>query len=123
MPSLLDWTQAEVAYEKFEAYSMDPANEKSNGKWMAFEALGYSVHDRIARRAGAENVVTQLRATLPPTPPPPISRITDYGDRYETTHDICGPNGRRGTLFAVWQVSESSPAPRLVTNWLEVHKT
>jgi hypothetical protein len=122
MPSQPDWTKAEVAREKFAAYSMDPANQNSRGKWKAFEALGYRVHDAAARLEDADAVIGQLRATLPPDPPPPIVRFTQYGDRYETAHPIQGLNGRCGTLFAVWQVADGSPGPRLVTNWLEVHK-
>src|SRR5712691_6519370 len=57
--------KAEIDQNKFERYSMDPANEKNQGKWKAFEELGYDVRNESGRRAGAQHVTTQLRENLP----------------------------------------------------------
>lgn len=118
----VNWGAAEIDPRKFTAYSMDPGNDGAGGKWKAFAALGFEVEEPQARASAAATVIEQMRATMPPDPPPPASRFTDWGDRYETTHTIEGPNGRKGRLEVVWQVDPGVTHPRLVTNFLKVHK-
>ena len=45
-----------------------------------------------------------------------------FGRRFEVEIPITGPNGRPGTLFTAWQVDSGSAAPRMITNWLKVHR-
>lgn len=117
-----DWSDAEIALEKFAAYSMDPDNPGSGGKSRAFEALGFQVRDPEARLNAARDVIEQLRASVPPEPPPALERLTEYGARYRTHHPVKGPNGRAGTLVVVWQAAPGATTPRLVTNFLKAHK-
>jgi hypothetical protein len=111
---------ATIDLAKFDRYSMDPNNTGNGGKWKAFQALGYDVQTEGGRTAGAQNVVNQLREKLATTPAS-LGKSSTFGPRYEVRIEIKGPNGREGTLQTVWQTDVGSSAPRLITNWLEVH--
>lgn len=112
---------AEIDSKKFEEYSMNPTNERNNGKWKAFEQLGYDVQSESRRKDSSQDVVTQLRDTLPGIPSTE-GQTSPYGTRFEVRSTILGPNGGEGTLVSVWQIDKSSETPRMITNWLEVHK-
>lgn len=88
---------------------------------MAFEALGFDVGSGAGRHKAAIEVAELLRAdvALSPHPPP---RPSAWGMRYDTKTLITGPNGRKGMLNAVWQQDPGVSEPRLITNWLQVHK-
>lgn len=118
----VDWDAVEISLEKFVHYSMHPTHTASNGKWLAFADIGFALSTDEARLDAARAVVQQMRASLPPVPPPPLARLSDHGRRYKTSHPIQGPNGRWGTLFVVWQVAPATRTPVLVTNYLRVHK-
>jgi hypothetical protein len=60
------------------------------------------------------------RSSSPPRPAT-AGKASDYGQRFEVRIPITGPKGN-GTLVTVWQIDKGSDAPRLITNWLEVHK-
>jgi len=109
---------AKIPEAKFLRYSMDPS-ANTNGKWRAWRELGYDVEEN--RAAAADDVTQQLRHGLP-TSPAEHPQQTAYGLRLTTGTDIRGPNGRRGTLRCVWQYDLGSDEPRLITNWLEVHR-
>jgi hypothetical protein len=114
-------SEAEIDPSKFENYSMDPTNPNNGGKWQAFEELGYDVHNPTGRQAGAQNVMSQLRDTLDDTPAT-LGKTSTHGQRFEVRVQIQGPNGKNGTLVTVWQYDNGSSSPRLITNWLEVHR-
>jgi len=71
---------AQIDIRKFEQYSMDPNNLKNGGKWTAFAAIGYDVQSLEGRRAGAQDVINQLRAKLT-NAPATTSEASIYGDR------------------------------------------
>lgn len=51
---------AQIDFRKFEEYSMNPNNPASQGKWMAFAALGYDVQSIESRKAAAQNIINQM---------------------------------------------------------------
>lgn len=119
LPMLPNADRARLDRRKFTAYSMAPENPRNRGKWKAWDRLGYDVHN--AREHAADDVIRQIERQVRDTPARAGKR-SEYGQRFETEHLIVGPNGRRGTVFAVWQVDRGSSTPRLLTNLLKVHK-
>jgi hypothetical protein len=111
--------RAQISPAKFVRYSMDPAAQ-SGSKWKAWGALGYDVVN--GREDAAADVERQLRAALP-SAETSGRQTTRHGTRVSTRTLVRGPNGRRGTLVSVWQYDGDSSEPRMITNWLEVHKT
>lgn len=121
-PPLENAKGAKVDEGKFSRYSMDPAkNDKNNGKWKAWQELGYDVNNAEARSTAADSIARQVRQELPHTPARNRTE-TPYGTRFETEHQIVGPNGNHGTLVIVWQYDKGSSVPRQITNWVKVHK-
>ena len=56
------------------------------------------------------------------TLPAQAGKETGFGRRFEVSVPITGPNGRKGTLFTVWQFDQGSTTPRMITNLLKVHQ-
>lgn len=112
--------KAVVDPAKFTSYSMDPNNKNNSGKSAAFKAIGFDVDDEAKRAAAASEVMNQLKAALPGTPAT-AGKASEHGQRFEVRVPIRGPNGA-GTLVTAWQIDKGADAPRLITNWLEVHK-
>ncbi len=111
---------AVIDMAKFSAYSMDPNNKGNGGKAAAFKQIGYNVDDEKARQAAATEVANQLKSALPKTEAT-AGKASEYGQRFEVRVPITGPKGN-GTLVTAWQIDKGTDAPRLITNWLEVHK-
>lgn len=100
---------------------MNPANPANQGKWVAFEAIGYDVQNTFSRRLAAQDVITQLKQQL--TDAPAIQGQTStYGLRFKVKVLLRGVNGREGCLITVWQIDNGAETPRLITNWLEVYR-
>lgn len=118
---MADWATAVVDIEKFRDYSMNPEHPKNGGKHLAFEALGYVLAKPCDRERAARAVIEQLLNAVQ-RGQTPTQRDSQWGVRYDTATVIKGPNGRCGTLRAAWQEEPGSVAPRLITNWLELHK-
>lgn len=125
-----DWTpgrplpeapSAAIDDAKFLKYSMDPSNSRNGGKWKARSQLGYDVDDLTNRTAAADDVIRQIRDQLESLPAQ-AGKQTDFGRRFEVNVPVTGPNGRKGTLFTVWQFDEGSTTPRMITNLLKVHQ-
>ncbi|MBM3239058.1 hypothetical protein FJZ31_22425 [Candidatus Poribacteria bacterium] len=119
--SLPNYDQAIIDPAKFIEYSMNPHHPENQGKADGFKQLGYDVDIFEGRIAAMLDVVVQLRAKLKESPAL-LSRKTFYGLWYEVRTEITGPNGKKGTLATLWQYDIGTSVPRLLTNWLEVHK-
>ncbi|HJT92534.1 MAG TPA: hypothetical protein VJ777_11405 [Mycobacterium sp.] len=115
---LANASKAVIDPKKFERYSMDPANPNNKGKWQAWARIGFQVDTEAGRAAATQQVLPQIRAQLPNSPAS-LSKVTPHGERFEVDSIINGPSGR-GTLKMVYQMEDG--IPRLITNWLEVHK-
>jgi hypothetical protein len=110
--------RADIDQRTFTTYSMNPENPGNDGKWEAWQALGYDLGD--GRADSAADVTRQLRSQLAESEPYE-HRDTPYGPRCHTDATIVGPNGRVGTLVVVWQYDDRSVKPRMVTHWVGVH--
>lgn len=112
---------AEIDPHKFTEYSMNPSNPNNQGKWKAFEALGYNIDSPQNRKIAVESIITQIRLQLEHT-----SAILDepspYGTRFTVIISIVGLNHREGKLVTKWQIDNNKTIPRLITNWLQVFK-
>jgi hypothetical protein len=108
--------KAVIDRAKFENYSMDPDNANNDGKWMAWNAIGFDVDTEAGRRAATDDVLAQLESQLA-VAPATVGKTTGWGQRFEVGTIINGPSGQ-GTLRTVWQIEGG--IPRLITNWLEV---
>lgn len=115
--------KAKLHPAKFEKYSMHPAHptQATQPKWKAWEQVGYDVTSEAGRRAAAQEVISQLRKSLPHAPAT-LGKVTPHGLRLDVRIKIRGPNGKEGTLFTAWQQDKGSKVFRLITNWLEVHR-
>ena len=120
-PSLTNYVNAVIEPSKFINYSMDPMNPGNQGKWKAFQMIGFDVSNINSRRKSAKNIIDQIRDNLSTVPAKP-GKLSRYGQRFEVRISITGPNGRDGTLLTIWQIDRDKENPRLITNWLEVHK-
>ncbi|MGX9671249.1 DUF6883 domain-containing protein [Mycobacterium sp. HM-7] len=114
---LANAAKAVIDPKKFEGYSMDPTNLANNGKWQAWQQVGFNVDTAAGREAATQQVLQQIRAQLPNSPAV-LDKMTQFGQRYEVSSTINGPTGR-GTLKMIYQMEDG--VPRLITNWLEVH--
>jgi hypothetical protein len=112
---------AAIDEAKFLRYSMDPNNPSNEGKWKAWSQLGYDVDDLSNRASAADDVTRQVREQLDRLPATEGAQSM-FGRRFEVEIPIVGPNGRPGTLFTAWQVDPGSATPRMITNWLKVHR-
>jgi hypothetical protein len=112
---------AEIDLRKFSEYSMNPDNSQNQGKWIAFNAIGYDVRTAESREAAAQTLIDQLRQSFLEAPANP-GKLNPYGIRFNVASTIQGSNGRQGVLRTVWQVDRGKETPRLITNWLEVYQ-
>lgn len=100
---------------------MNPTNSKNQGKWRAFEAVGYDVHNDQNRETAAQEIILYLRQAILEAPALP-GKFSPFGRRFNVSVPFMGINGRQGLLISVWQIDQDKDTPRLVTNWLEVYK-
>lgn len=116
---LPDVDNVKIDRGKFINFSMDPNHTGNQGKWKAWPMIGYDVRTR--REESADDVIGQIHSSLKDAEAAPSTK-SEYGQRFETNHQIIGPNGRRGTVVAVWQADSGTVTPRMLTNWLKVHE-
>jgi hypothetical protein len=114
--------QAEIDSAKFDQYSMNPDNPRNLGKWQAFEEIGYDVRKLEKRKESALQIIEQLRRDLP-TVSAKAGKSSPHGSRFEVRTLIQSPVDKAGTLVTIWQIDLDYTVPRLITNWLEVHRS
>ncbi|MDJ0658862.1 MAG: hypothetical protein QNJ42_05165 [Crocosphaera sp.] len=110
---------AEIDPRKFTEYSMNPSNPNNQGKWKAFEALGYNIDSFQNRHIAVESIIHQIRSQLEHTPAI-FNEPSPYGNRFTVIISITGLNNREGKLVTKWQIDNNQTIPRLITNWLQV---
>jgi hypothetical protein len=113
--------QAEIDSAKFDQYSMNPDNPRNLGKWQAFEEIGYDVRRLEKRREAAHQIIEQLRRDLPIVSAK-AGKNSPHGSRFEVRVLIRSPVDKTGILVTIWQIDLDRTVPRLITNWLEVHR-
>jgi hypothetical protein len=111
--------KAKIDPRKFEEYSLNPDNPNSQRKWIAFMTIGYDVNSSQGRHIATQDIINQLRATLPNAPA--IQEQSNiYGLRFEVQVMIKGFNKQEGILITKWQIDRGEIIPRLISNWLKV---
>ncbi|MBW4440045.1 MAG: hypothetical protein KME10_02160 [Plectolyngbya sp. WJT66-NPBG17] len=110
---------AEIDSRKFSEYSMNPTNSNNDGKWMAFEAMGYDVNNVESRELAAQEIILYLRQAILEASATP-GKLKSFGPRFTVSIPFKGINGRQGLLVSVWQIDQNKDVPRLATNWLKV---
>jgi hypothetical protein len=113
--------RAVVDPRKFQDYSMRAEHRENRGKWQAWANMGYDIGTPADRQAATRDVISQLNAQLPDVKAT-LTQRTPHGTTFEVKSEIVGPNGRHGTLVTLWQFDNGSDAPRLVTNWVALHR-
>ncbi|GAP97377.1 DUF6883 domain-containing protein [Leptolyngbya sp. NIES-2104] len=112
---------AEIDPRKFVEYSMSPDNPNNQGKWIAFEALGYPLHPKEDRTIAAQMIIEQLKQAIL-TAPATSGKLNSHGQRFTVSINLQGLNQRQGQLVCVWQIDHNRDVPRLITTWLEVYQ-
>lgn len=112
---------AEIDPRKFTEYSMNPLNPNNQGKWQAFQALGYPIDSLQDRQATTQLIITQIRSRLEQIPAT-LDEPSPYGIRFTVIIPVMGLNERQGKLITKWQIDNNRTIPRLITNWLQVLK-
>jgi hypothetical protein len=100
---------------------MKADHRDNKGKWRAWTNVGYDIATPADRQLATRDVLSQLNAQLP-VAKATLTQRTPHGPVFEVKSEIVGPNGRHDTLVTHWQFDNGSDAPRLITNWLAVHK-
>ncbi len=112
---------AEIDPRKFTEYSMNPSNPNNQGKWKAFQAIGYNIYTPKNREIATESILNQIRSQLEHSPAI-LDDPSPYGSRFTVIITIIGFNNREGQLITKWQIDNDKTVPRLITNWLQVLK-
>jgi hypothetical protein len=118
---LPNYKRAQIDPRKFKDFSLSPDNPRGKSKWRGFVQLGYDVHTSQGREAATQDIIKQLQSRLGSSPAAP-GTVSSYGFRFEVRTEIVGPNGKVATLNTEWQIDNRGDIPRLITNWVEVHK-
>lgn len=74
---------------------MDPANIGSQSRWMTFEAIGYPVHDDENRWNAAQNVIEQLKESLPDVQAKPGEKYAVWPELSGAYRDHCPDSKNR----------------------------
>lgn len=109
---------------RFTTYILNPDHAKNRGdggrKVDGFRQLGYDLATEEARRQALSHLEAQVRPGLADSAMRYQGK-SEWGHRYLTSTPITGPNGRKATAMAAWQVDKGSRTPRILTMWAEVH--
>jgi hypothetical protein len=110
--ALPNYQNAVLPREKLEKYVLDPTNSVGKHKAVVFEsALGFvqSNWDLLAK-AMLDNL-PYYEAVL--------GRQDGYGQRYNVTMPITGPNGKTADVLTAWIIDTGEVDPRFVTAYLK----
>jgi RHS repeat-associated protein len=100
----------QVAYEKIARYLLsDP------GKAGGFNKVGFTKWNWQDFRVVLQDLAGCIDVDK-------VSRVTEYGKKWEVTREIVGPNGLMGRITTVWQLDKGSEILRLVTAMMEPFK-
>jgi RHS repeat-associated protein len=99
------WNQVMVATPKIGYLLNSPGKD-------GFIKLGYT----------AETLQAQLLTIGETVTPDLLSRVTEYGPRFEKVVEVVGPSGLMGRITTVWQVDNGTTILRFITAIPEVFK-
>ncbi len=99
--------QATVDPSKVRDYLLSPTHPIGHFKAVVFNALGYSAE-------GWHVLMDDLLAIAHREPAVP-GQPSPYGQKYEVSGKLTGPNGRSAQFTTVWMVKAGESLPRFVT--------
>ena len=100
-------SKATVEPSKVRDYLLSPSHPVGRFKAILFLALGYTQENWEELR----NDLLAIARTGHATPAEPSM----YGQKYEVSGKLTGPNGRVGNFKTIWLVESEASAPRFLT--------
>ncbi len=110
--ALPHFKEVDIPREKLEGYSLNPEHPTGKHHAIVFKAaLGFdqSNWDLLARI-----IIEQL-----PYYEAVLDRKDNYGQRYNVTMPITGPNGKTADVLTAWIIETGQDYPRFVTAYPE----
>ena len=111
MNMLPNASNATVDPNKVRDYLLSPSHPIGRFKAVVFLALGYSQQEWETLRDDLLGLAKTGNAV--PTEP------STYGQKYEVSGKLTGPNGRAGNFKTIWLVEFEKSAPRFLTAYPE----
>jgi hypothetical protein len=110
--ALPHYQNAVLAREKLEKYLLDPTNPVGKHKAIVFKrVLGFVQSDWDLLAKAILDELAYHEAVL--------GRRNHYGQRYNVTMPITGPNGRTADVLTAWIVDTGEDYPRFITAYVE----
>lgn len=96
-----------MAEDKVRGYLLAPANPRSRGKPVFFQALGFAADDwEVLRGCLLEIAATGDAAETAASP---------FGRKFEIHATLTGPSGRTASVCTIWIIESGPCLPRFVT--------
>ena len=111
MGMLPNASNATIDPSKVRDYLLSPSHPIGRFKAVVFLALGYSQQEWETLRDDLLGLAKTGNAV--PTEP------STYGQKYEVSGKLIGPNGRAGNFKTIWLVESGKSAPRFLTAYPE----
>ena len=103
--------QAVVDPSKLRDYLLSPSHPVGRFKATFFTTLGYSQQEWPVLKDDLLAIVCAGQ--------PVLGKDSGYGQKYEVSGTLTGPNGKQARIKTVWLVSLDETAPRFVTAFPE----
>jgi hypothetical protein len=99
--------RAHIDPAKIRDYLLSPTHPVGRFKAVVFQALGYKAEDWETLRNDLL-ALAQVQEAVP-------GQSSTFGQKYEVSGTLRGPNGREAKFTSVWLVTSGGEAPRFVT--------
>ena len=103
--------QALIDASKVRDYLLSPSHPIGRFKARFFAALGYAQQDWPLLSEDLLRIARSGQAAL--------GQPSSFGQKYEVSGTLIGPNGRKARVTTVWVVRPEEEAPRFVTAFPE----
>jgi hypothetical protein len=99
--------RAVIAPEKVRDYLLSKVHPVGRFKSVVFSALGYRAEEWERLR---DDLLALARTGVVS-----LGRASTFGQRYEVTGILSGPNGREARFVSVWMLPAENEPPRFIT--------
>ena len=99
--------RAQIDPAKVRDYLLSPVHPVGRFKAVVFHALGYKADEWEKLR----DHLLELACSTEATP----GQTSTFGQKYEVSGTLTGPNGRQARFICVWLVPVDGGAPRFIT--------
>ena len=99
--------RAHIDPAKVRDYLLSPVHPVGRFKAVVFQALGYKAEEWETLRDDLL-AVARMTEAVP-------GQASPFGQKYEVSGTLCGPNGRDAKFTSVWLVPADGEAPRFIT--------